>query len=132
MKRFLTVLVIFMLIVVTTIAQEVKIRLGESLESVKKEFASYTLKVDEDGDRYYFQETESGAVFYYFNSKNICYLQIYVYNSTFLPFVIRSFREDKHFIAISNLEYLYVRGNTMYHYDIIVDDRVLYIQVKLQ
>lgn len=117
MKKLIIIVTLILGIGLQSNAQDVYLRLGMTLAEIKKELPN--CKVDNIEDtKVIVQETDYSRIFYFMNNENICDLQVYQYNLTFLPVLLSTFNENKSFIQLSGLEYLYNNGKDVRKYEI--------------
>jgi predicted nucleotidyltransferase component of viral defense system len=111
--------------------EEIYLRLGMTLTEIKKELPNS--KVDSiDSNKVIVQETKYTVIFYFLNENNICNLQVYKYNITFLSTILKTFNEDKNYVKLNSLEYLYNNGEDVRRYEIQINSEketvVIYVE----
>lgn len=118
MKKLLILVTLILGIGIQGNAQEeIYLRLGMTLTEIRKELPNS--KVDSiDSNKVIVQETKYTVIFYFLNENNICNLQVYKYNIAFLSTILKTFNEDKNYVKLSSLEYLYNNGEDVRRYEI--------------
>mgnify|MGYP007009151574 CR=1 FL=1 len=121
MKNLLIFITLILGITVKVNAQEeAYLRLGMTLTEIRKELPNSKLD-NKDNFKVITQETEYSRIFYFINNEDICNLQVYQYNLTFLPALLSILNEDISFIQLNSLEYLYNNGKNVRKYKISID-----------
>lgn len=132
MKKLLILVTLILEIGIQGNAQEeIYLRLGMTLTEIRKELPNS--KVDSiDSNKVIVQETKYTVIFYFLNENNICNLQVYKYNIAFLSTILKTFNEDKNYVKLSSLEYLYNNGEDVRRYEIQINSEketvVLYVE----
>jgi hypothetical protein len=104
-------------------AQEnIKLRIAQPLNEVRKEFPTLKVKVDDDGDKYLFQEFDYVHIYYYFDKKDLCYIQVYVYHISFTSTLLKNMNTEE-YIKLSASEYLRVDGGGVIKFTLVVNEK---------
>ena len=131
MKK-LSLLILMFCISLNLFAQDelnkVSLRIGESLESIKKDVPTAEMKHSTENGDYLFQDAEHVWVFYYFN-KNICHVQMYAYNVSSAAEVFKLFSDPSEYVKISNMEYIRVEENKVLIFKLSIENNLLIIVV---
>ena len=94
MKKLIIIVTLILGIGLQSNAQDVYLRLGMTLTEIKKELPN--CKVDNtENIKVIVQETDYSRIFYVMNNENICNLQVYQYNLSFLSTLLNTLNEDK-------------------------------------
>jgi len=138
-KRFYNKIFIIIFFIFSTILQSISqtnnnnvyLRLGMDINEIKQEITDY--KIDYiDNTKVLIQDTEYIKIFYFFNINDICNLQAYLYNIDALSHILKSFKDDKNFIRMDALEYLYSDGQYVRKYLLYIDEDkgtlILYVE----
>jgi len=138
-KTFYNKIFIIIFFIFSTILQSISqtnnnnvyLRLGMDINEIKQEIIDY--KIDYiDNTKVLIQDTEYIKIFYFFNRNDICNLQAYLYNIDALSHILKSFKDDKNFIRMDALEYLYSDGQYVRKYLLYIDEDkgtlILYVE----
>lgn len=132
MKKLLILVTLILGIRIQGNAQEeIYLRLGMTLTEIRKELPNS--KVDSiDSNKVIVQETKYTVIFYFLNENNICNLQVYKYDIAFLSTILKTFNEDKNYVKLGILEYLYNNGEDVRRYEIQINSEketvILYVE----
>jgi hypothetical protein len=120
MTRLIITAILILGIGVLQAQEKVHLRIDADFETVRAEIPSAEHK-KLDNKNVLIQDAGYAHIYYFFDTKDICVLQAYVYSITAMPKLLKALNNDSKFIKINNLEYIYCHSGEMRSYKLDLD-----------
>jgi hypothetical protein len=103
---------------------QVRLRIGDTMEEIRKDVPAAILKQSEETGTYLLHDTEHVWVFYYIEN-NICHTQAYAYNVENTALVLQPFSDPNAYIRINNMKYLRIEDKRILTFDFSIEGNLL-------